>query len=103
MRSKGRMSRRNALRRSLLVAAAVGLVAGCGGSGSGAGSSPPSQHFVSRPDLRPVPVSVLTPAHGTAPGYVFLAPKKDVDQAGPLILDDRGQVVWFDPLSTHGV
>jgi hypothetical protein len=97
------MSRRNALRRSLLVAAAVGLVAGCGGSGSGAGSSPPSQHFVSRPDLRPVPVSVLTPAHGTAPGYVFLAPKKDVAQAGPLILDDRGQVVWFDPLATHGV
>jgi hypothetical protein len=50
-----------------------------------------------------VPVSVLTPAHRTAPGYVFLAPKKDVDQAGPLILDDRGQVVWFDPLETHGV
>ena len=48
-------------------------------------------------------MSVRTPAHGTAPGYVFLAPKKDVDQAGPLILDDRGQVVWFDPLSTHGV
>jgi hypothetical protein len=34
---------------------------------------------------------------------VFLAPKKDVDQAGPLILDDSGQVVWFDPLPTHGV
>jgi hypothetical protein len=34
---------------------------------------------------------------------VFLAPKKDVDQAGPLILDARGHVVWFDPLSTHGV
>jgi hypothetical protein len=50
-----------------------------------------------------VPVSVRTPAHGTAPGYVFVAPKKDVDQAGPLILDDRGQVVWFDPLETHGV
>jgi hypothetical protein len=82
---------------------AAGLVAGCGGSGSESDSPPPSQHFVSRPDLRPVPVSVLTPARGTAPGYVFLAPKKDVDQAGPLILDDRGQVVWFDPLSTHGV
>jgi hypothetical protein len=50
-----------------------------------------------------VPASVRTPAHGTAPGYVFVAPKKDVDQAGPLILDDRGQVVWFDPLETHGV
>jgi hypothetical protein len=50
-----------------------------------------------------VPVSVLTPARGTAPGLVFLAPKKDVAQAGPLILDDRGQVVWFQPLETHGV
>jgi hypothetical protein len=50
-----------------------------------------------------VPASVRTPAHGTAPGYVFVAPKKDVAQAGPLILDDRGQVVWFDPLETHGV
>ncbi len=48
-------------------------------------------------------MSVTKPARGTAPGYVFLAPKKDVDQAGPLILDDRGQVVWFDPLPTHGV
>jgi hypothetical protein len=34
---------------------------------------------------------------------VFVAPKKDVEQAGPLILDDRGQVVWFEPLATHGV
>ena len=98
------MSRRyEALRRSLSVVAAACLVAGCGGTGSGAGAAPPSQHFVSRPDLRPVPVSVPTPAHGTAPGYVFVAPKKDVAQAGPLILDDRGQVVWFDPLETHGV
>ncbi len=89
-----------------LVLAAAGLVSGCAGSGSGAGAGPPpprSQHFVSRPDLRPVPVSVRTPAHGTAPGYVFLAPKKDVAQAGPLILDERGQVAWFDPLETHGV
>jgi len=89
----------------VLVLAAAGLVSGCGGAGSGsdAGSPPPSQHFVSRPDLRPVPLSVLTPARGTAPGYVFVAPKKDVDQAGPLILDNRGRVVWFRPLQTHGV
>src|SRR6187551_577969 len=89
----------------VLVLAAAGLVSGCGGAGSGsdAGSPPPSQHFVSRPDLRPVPLSVLTPARGTAPGYVFVAPKKDVDQAGPLIVDDRGRVVWFRPLQTHGV
>jgi hypothetical protein len=104
-RSNGGPSRRPDALRLLLVLAAAGLVAGCGGSDSDAdaGPPPPSQHFVSRPDLRPVPVSVLTAARHAAPGYVFLAPKKEVDQAGPLILDDRGQVVWFDPLSTHGV
>src|SRR3954447_16313222 len=63
----------------------------------------PTQHFRSRPDLRPPPVKVLTAAHGTAPGYVFVAPKKEVDQAGPLILDDAGQVVWFRTLDTKGV
>jgi hypothetical protein len=91
------------VRRIFVVLAAAALVAVCGGSGSGSDPPPPSQHFVSRPDLRPVPVSVLTPARGTAPGYVFVAPKKDVAQAGPLILDDGGQVVWFHPLPTNGV
>jgi hypothetical protein len=91
------------LRCVFLVLAAAALVSGCGGSGSGSGPPPPSQHFVSRPDLRPVSVSVVKTARGTAPGYVFVAPKKDVAQAGPLIVDDRGQVVWFRPLATHGV
>jgi hypothetical protein len=89
--------------RILLVLAIAGLVSGCGSDGSDSSAPRPSQHFVSRPDLRPVPVSVPTPARGTAPGYVFLAPKKEVAQAGPLILDDRGEVVWFNPLETHGV
>ena len=104
-RSNRGTCRQSAPRILVVVLAAAGVVAGCGGSDSDAdsGPPPPAQHFVSRPDLRPVPVSVLTPAHRTAPGYLFLAPKKDVDQAGPLILDDRGQVVWFDPLETHGV
>jgi hypothetical protein len=67
------------------------------------GPPPPTQHFRSRPDLKPPPVRILNAAHATAPGYVFLAPKMKVVQAGPMILDDRGQVVWFHPLSTHGV
>jgi hypothetical protein len=45
----------------------------------------------------------VTPARGTSPGYVFLAPKREVAQAGPLILDDEGEVVWFRPLDTRGV
>jgi hypothetical protein len=63
----------------------------------------PTQHFVSRPELRPPVVRILVHRPGTAPGYVFIAPKKKVDQAGPLILDDDGNVVWFHPLDTHGV
>src|SRR4051812_28342005 len=84
----------------LLVCAACGETAP---QGEPAARKPPVQHFVSRADLRPPPVHVVVAAHGTAPGYIFIAPKKEVEQAGPLILDDRGQVVWFHPLDTHGV
>jgi hypothetical protein len=48
-------------------------------------------------------VHIVIAARGTAPGYIFIAPKKEVDQAGPLILDDGGNVVYFRPLDTHGV
>jgi Arylsulfotransferase (ASST) len=63
----------------------------------------PTQHFFSRPDLKPPLVRIETAAHGTAPGYLFLAPKMVVAQAGPLIMDNRGEVVWFKPLNTRGV
>ena len=102
------------------LAASVALLAifvtGCGGgSRNSAASEPaatttapapkpgPTQHFFSRPDLKPPLVRIQTPAHGTAPGYVFLAPKMVVAQAGPLIMDNRGEVVWFKPLNTKGV
>jgi Arylsulfotransferase (ASST) len=65
---------------------------------------PPFQHFRSRPDLRPPVVHILTPAHGAAPGLIFLAPKMRVAQAGPMIMDNRGRLVWFHPLRlTKGV
>jgi hypothetical protein len=91
------------------------LVAGCGSGKKSASSTPaatttapapkpgPTQHFHSRPDLKPPLVRIDTPAHGTAPGYLFLAPKMVVAQAGPLIMDNRGEVVWFKPLNTKGV
>ena len=63
----------------------------------------PAQHFVSRPDLRPPKIRIDTPAHNTAPGLIFLAPKMAVAQAGPMIVDNRGNVVWFKPLDTKGV
>ena len=48
-------------------------------------------------------MQIRTPAHNTAPGYIFLAPKMVVAQAGPMIMDNRGEVVWFKPLNTRGV
>ncbi len=55
--------------------------------------------FRSRPDLGPPTVDVTTRVHETAPGYIFVAPKKGgAGQGGPIILDDRGQVVWFRPV-----
>jgi hypothetical protein len=73
----------------------------CGGSTDYL-ADPPYQRFHSRPDLRPPPVRILTRTRGASPGYVFIAPKKDVEQTGPLMLDNRGQVVWFLPQETQG-
>jgi hypothetical protein len=59
--------------------------------------------FRSRPDLRPPTIDVATQAHGhTTPGYIFVAPKKGGGQYGPMILDYRGQPVWFRPVQDDG-
>src|SRR5215204_936640 len=54
--------------------------------------------FRSRPDLSPPAVEVTTQAHDTHPGYIFVAPENgDAGQGGSIIVDDRGEVVWFRP------
>ena len=54
--------------------------------------------FRTRRDLSPPAVDVASQAHDTAPGYVFVAPKSGgPGQHGPMIVDDRGQPVWFRP------
>ena len=72
----------------------------------GASNAPESvRSFRSRPDLSPPAVEVVTQAHEehTAPGYIFVAPKKGAGQDGPLILDNSGQPVWFHPVRGEGV
>ena len=56
--------------------------------------------FRSRPDLSPPTVEVAKEAHDdTASGYVFIAPEQgDEGQGGSMIIDNRGQVVWFRPI-----
>jgi arylsulfotransferase ASST len=63
----------------------------------------PYRHFVSRPDLKPPRVKMLVRTRYASPGYIFIAPKKKVEQGGPLILDNRGRVIWFLPVDRRGV
>lgn len=91
-------------RLSPCAVALLGFVGIPAASGSPPGRLPPlTQHFYSRPDLEPPAVHLDTRASGVAPGYVFVAPKLRVAQAGPEILDDNGQVVWFRPLDAKDV
>ena len=61
------------------------------------------QAFRSRPDLRPPVITVSTPPRDTAPGYVFIAPKKSLEgQYGSMVLDEQGRMVWFKPVDNEG-
>ena len=53
------------------------------------------QHFVSRPDLEPP--RVIT--RGTTTDFVFLAPSSGPGRRGAMILDGRGDLVWFHPVT----
>ena len=51
--------------------------------------------FRSRQELSPPAIEITAQAHDTAPGYIFVAPKKGAGQDGPMIVDDQGQLVWY--------
>ncbi len=59
------------------------------------------QHFHSRPDLKPPAIVVSARSPQTAPGDVFAAPYGGPGPAGPLILDEAGNVVWFHPVAAN--
>jgi hypothetical protein len=59
------------------------------------------QRFVSRPDLQPPAVAVSASSPAAAPGLEFVAPYSGPGQAGPMILDQHGGLVWFKALATQ--
>jgi hypothetical protein len=63
----------------------------------------PYRHFYSRPDLKPPRIKLFRLSRYVSSGYIFIAPKKKVTEGGPLILDNRGRVVWFMPVDRRGV
>jgi hypothetical protein len=64
-----------------------------------AGTSAEEQHFRSRSDLRPPTVTVTANSLAVAPGDIFLAPYAGPGQAGPMIIEPAGGLVWFKALA----
>jgi hypothetical protein len=59
------------------------------------------QSFHSRPELQPPVVDVTASSPRVAPGDVFVTPYAGPGQAGPMILEPNGSLVWFKPLPTY--
>ena len=104
-----RLTRADLLRRGVGGGVGLALLGGLPGRGvrlleSAAAATRPSVHgFVTRPDLRPPVIDVVTPARGTADGYLFLAPSSGPGMRGGLIADDRGDPVFFRPATPRTV
>jgi hypothetical protein len=56
------------------------------------------QHFHSAPSLEPPSIAVTTSSPQSAPGDIFTAPYSGPGPPGPMIFDQQGNLVWFDPL-----
>ncbi len=65
------------------------------------GSPTEVQSFHSRPELTPPAVTVTAQSPAVAPGDVFVAPYGATGQAGPMILEADGGLVWFKPLPAN--
>lgn len=78
-------------------------------SSTAAANPAPISPFVTRPDLRPPTVRITPqtdkPAASNAPRFVALAADnvtsdQSVHQAGVMLFDRQGRLVWFEPLAT---
>jgi Arylsulfotransferase (ASST) len=59
------------------------------------------QGFRSRSDLQPPLLTVTAQSPAVATGDEFVAPYSGPGQAGPMILDQSGAMVWFKPLPRY--
>jgi hypothetical protein len=64
-----------------------------------AGDPQAVQRYATAPGLTPTTVTVATAARpGATPGDFFLAPYQGEGSPGPMIVDQTGALVWFQPL-----
>jgi hypothetical protein len=59
------------------------------------------QSFRSRPNLHPPAITVTTPAEDTASSFIFVGPRTPGGQNGQMILDNRGEMIWFFPAANE--
>jgi len=79
-------------------AGATGATGTTGATGSiGATGSTGAASFVSEPTIHPPLISVTTPAVDPALGDIFMTPVDGSVQAGAMITNPAGQMVWFSP------
>jgi hypothetical protein len=64
------------------------------------GSPGEVQHFHSAPTLNAPAIQVTTGSGQSPSSYLFAAPYSGPGGYGPMIFDDTGGLVWFDPLPT---
>jgi hypothetical protein len=104
MRQEDRWTRGELVRQSARLGAGLFLAGGVGRLLEGdpafaLGKPIPKgaiRHFHSRPDLRPPALTILR-ADRTSDGYLFLSPNSGPGQRGLMILDRKGDVVYFHP------
>ena len=60
-----------------------------------AGSKPFVRRYLSRPDLRPSNLRILTRADGRGTGSLLLTPNGGTAESGLMIIGDDGHLMWF--------
>jgi hypothetical protein len=103
----GRLTRAALIRRGIAAGAGLALLGAMpvrARAYAAAARAKPAVHgFVTRPDLRPPVISVLTRGEDAGNGYLFLAPASGPGMRGGLIADDRGDAVYFHPTAPRTV
>jgi outer membrane protein assembly factor BamB len=86
----------------IVLSGIVLVVTACSGARS-ATTVRPANALRTLPDLQPPHLVVTHAAHGTAPGYLFVAEKGGKDKpSGAVIADDRGRIRWYHQVP-HGL
>ena len=86
-----------------LSASAVGALAYPRlGRAAGTSGSAGFATYLSEPGLKP-PTMTVNSLAAPAPGYVFTSTLTGPGQRGPMIMDNKGQTVWFRPVKTVAI